>query len=169
MIVSALAIMMMSVVIAAGIGIVFKRSLRKSLCRCVSRPLHTRVKFDPGIRESVLCAHADSAADQRVNLCRLQKSGKRTVTAAVCIHNLLVYNFSILNIIELELLSMSEMLEDFSVFISYCDFHSVKLLSHLLYHIFFTRDRNQDMPSVFLPLINSPTIAPPIMQTAPAA
>ena len=127
-VVTAVTVMMMSVMVAMSIGIVFKRSPGESLCRRVGRTLHSGVETDSGIGESVLCAHTDSAADQRVNLCCLQESRKSAVTAAVCVNDLLVYDFTVLDIIELELHRVSEMLKDLSIFISYCDFHFEELL-----------------------------------------
>ena len=105
-IVTTVAVVVMSMMVAMSVGIVFKRSLR----------------------ESILCAHTDTATNQCINLCRLQESRKSAMTATVCIDDLLVYDLSVLDIIEFELLRMSEMLEDFSAVISNCDFHRAKFL-----------------------------------------
>ena len=125
-IVTTVAVVVMSVMVAMSVGIVFKRSLRESLSGCVSRTLHTCVEFDSGSRESILCAHTDTATNQCINLCRLQESRKSAMTATVCIDDLLVYDLSVLDIIEFESLRMSEMLEDFSAVISNCDFHRAR-------------------------------------------
>ena len=95
----------------------------RGLCRRVGRSLNTGVELDPRVSQRHLRAHSNAAADQGVHFCRLQESGQRSVSAAVGIHYLFVYDLTLFHIIQLELFGMSEMLKDLSVFKSNCDSH----------------------------------------------
>ena len=122
MIVAAIAFMML-VMIAAGVRIIFQASFCQGFRRHVSVTVHPGIQPDTCVRQRHLSAHANAAAYQRVCLGSLQETGQRSMTAAVGIYDLLPDDFAILHIIELELLRVSEMLEDLSVFIGDCDSH----------------------------------------------
>ena len=122
--------MMMSVVIAAGVRIVFKVSLGKSPCRLVSRALHTRIELDTDIRKRRLRSHADPAANQSVRLYGLKETGQGAVAASVGINDLLADDFSAFHVIKLELFGMPEVLEDRSVSVSYCYSHCFSSFFH---------------------------------------
>ena len=47
------------------------------------------------------------------------------MSASVGVNNLLTYNFSIFDIVQLELFCMAKVLEDFSVFVCDCDSHGM--------------------------------------------
>ena len=111
-------VMVMVMMVAAGIGVISKVPLGKGLRRSVRRPLNAGIELDPRIGEGRLRSHADAAADQGIRLYRLQKSCKRAVAASVCIHDLFGDDLAFLNIVQLELLGMTEMLKNLSVFIS---------------------------------------------------
>ena len=53
----------------------------------------------------------------------LQKASQCTVAAAVCGRDLCIFNFAVLNLIDLKCFGMAEMLENQSVLIRYRDFH----------------------------------------------
>lgn len=129
MIMAAIAAVVLMVV-AAGIRIIIQRSGSKRLCRFISRSLYAGIKLDPGICQSHLCAHADAAANQSINFGGIQKSCQCAIAAAVGVNNLFSCDFSVLNVIQLELLGMSEMLENLSVFISDGDSHCVDFFLH---------------------------------------
>ena len=115
----------MAVVVAFGIGIILQRTLCQSLCGRIGRTGNPAVELDPRLSQRILCPHADAAADQCVRLRCFQEAGQCAVPAAVGGNYLLRYNSSTLHIIELELLGVAEMLENLSVFISYCDSHCI--------------------------------------------
>ena len=123
-IVAAVAAVML-VMIAAGVGIVVEPSLRQCLRRLVGGALHARVQTDARFGKRHLRAHADAAADQRVDLGFLQKACQQSVAAAVGIHDLRVDDAAVLHIVQLELLGVAEVLEDFSVLIGDRDSHVV--------------------------------------------
>ena len=115
--------MVMVVVIAMGVRVVSKRSLRERLCRLVRASLHAGVELDADVGQRHLRAHADAAANQRVDLGRLQESRQRAVPASVGINDLLSRDFSVFYIVQLELFRMSEVLKNLSVVISNRDSH----------------------------------------------
>ena len=114
---------MMAMVVALGVGVILQRSLRQRPGRCIRRAGHAAVEFDPRLGQCVLCAHTDAAADQCIRLRRFQEACQRAVTAAVGGNDLLRDDYAVLHVVELELLSVTEMLEDLSVFVSDCDSH----------------------------------------------
>ena len=116
---------MVAVVIAFRIRIILQRSLCQCLRSCIRGTGYAAVKLNSGFGQCVPCSHTDAAADQRVHLCRFQKTGQRPVTAAVGGYDLLRNNFAVFYIIKLELFGMAEMLEDFSIFIGCCNSHNV--------------------------------------------
>ena len=115
----------MAVVVAFGIGIILQRTLCQSLCGRIGRTGNPAVELDPRLSQRILCPHADAAADQCVRLRCFQEAGQCAVPAAVGWHDLLRDNYTVLHIVELELLRVTEMLEDLSVFVSYCDSHCI--------------------------------------------
>ena len=122
---AAITVVMMPVVIAVGVRIILQISFGKRLRCFVSRTLDASIKFDSGIGECHLRTHTDPAANKSIRLCRLQEAGKRAVSASIGVYDLLIYDLTILNIVQLELLRVAEVLEDFSVLIGYCDPHVV--------------------------------------------
>ena len=122
---TAIAVMMAAVVIAVRIRVIFKITGRKRLCRFVGRTMNAGKQFDTSISQRHLRSHADAAADQCVRFCCLQETCKCSVSAAVGIHDLFLYNFTVFDVVEFEVLGMAEVLKDFSVFISDRDSHNM--------------------------------------------
>ena len=116
---------MLSMVVTLGIRIIFQRSIRKGFCGSIRRSLNACIKLDPGIRKRHLRTHADASADQGVSFHRLQEAGKGAMAASVGINDLLIHDLTLINIIQLKLLGMTEVLEDLSVFVSDCDPHGI--------------------------------------------
>ena len=114
----------MAVVVAFGIGIILQRTLCQSLRGRIGRTGNPAVELDSRLSQRILCPHADAAADQCIRLRCFQEAGQCAVPAAVGWYDLLRDNFTVLHIVELELLRVTEMLEDLSVFVSYCDSHT---------------------------------------------
>ncbi len=115
----------MVVMVALGIGIKHERTFSKRFCGFVCGALHSGVEPDPRVRKRHLRPHADAAADQGIRFYRLQETRKCAVSASVGINGLLIHDPAVFDVIELELLSVTEVLEDLSVFVCNCDSHAV--------------------------------------------
>ena len=122
--VSALAVMM----VALRLRIIGQHAAQERLHALVRAAVHARIQLNAGRRQRRARAAADAAADQGVHALRLQKSGQRAVAFALHAHNLLGDDLAVLDLIELELLAVSEVLKHLSVCIRYRDFHGVFLL-----------------------------------------
>lgn len=123
---------LMIVMIAADIRIITQAAGKKS-CNCVIRiSVAAAVKPDACLRQCVLSAAADAAADQSIDSVLNQKAGKSAMTAAIGIDHFCIGDRSVFHFINLKLFGVSEMLKNFSVFISNCDFHNV-LVSFFFY------------------------------------
>ena len=116
---------MMVMVVTSGFGIVFQRSIRKGFRGSIRRSLNASVKLDPDIRKRRLRTHTNASADQGVSLHGLQEACKGAMAASVGINDLLIHDLTLINIIQLKLLGMTEVLEDFSVFVCDCDSHGI--------------------------------------------
>ena len=114
--------MMVFMMIAACVRIIFQRSSREGLGSLVCRSPDTCIELDARVCQCHLRSHTDPATDQGVDFRGLKETSQSAVPAAVCVDNLFSHNAPVFHIIELELLGMTEMLEDFSVFI--CDRNS---------------------------------------------
>ena len=121
---------MVFMMIAAGIRIILQVALRESFRRRVRRPLHAGIEFYTRIGQRHLCAHADTAADQCVNLRCLKESGQRAMSASIGVYYLFSRDPAILRVIQLELLRMSEMMENLSIFVGDCDSHTCTSFLH---------------------------------------
>ena len=81
-------------------------------CKCcrsfVCATRNTAVQSNARLRKRSLCAAADAAADQRVDLMRGQEACKGTVAAAVRVDYLAVSDLAVLHIVQLELFGMAE-------------------------------------------------------------
>lgn len=110
-------------VVTLGIGIIFQSALDQCFGCFVRRTRYAAVEFDARFGQRILSAHADAAAEQGVHLRDFQEACQCAVPAAVSGHNLFLDDFTVLHIIELELLRVTEVLENLSVFISYRNSH----------------------------------------------
>lgn len=95
--------------------------LRDSLIRCT---LDACTDANASLAERLDRARADAAADQHIDLMRLQKFRKRTVTAALCTDDLRPLDRIVLDIVELECLRMTEVLKHRAIFIFIGDCNS---------------------------------------------
>ena len=98
-----------------------RQVLRDSLIRCT---LDACTDANASLAERLDRARADAAADQHINLMRLQKFRKRTVTAALCADDLRPLDRIVLDIVELECLRMTEVLKHRAIFIFIGDCNS---------------------------------------------
>ena len=62
-IMTAITVMMLTMMIAMSIRIIFQRSGSQRLCCHVCRALNTGIEPDPGIRQSHLSTHSNTAAN----------------------------------------------------------------------------------------------------------
>ena len=124
------------VMVTVHIRVVCKRSGQISRHRFIRRTGYATAETDSGFGQRRLGSAADASADQHLCLGLRQKAGQRAVPLAVRIDNLCVYDFSVLDIVELKLLCMSKMLIDLSVFVSNSNPH-VHTLSFLLFLVFY--------------------------------
>ena len=108
---------LMIVMIAADIRIITQAAGKKS-CNCVIRiSAAAAVKPDACLRQCVLSAATDAAADQSIDSVLNQKAGKSAMTAAIGIDHFCIGDRSVFHFINLKLFGVSEMLKNFSVFI----------------------------------------------------
>ena len=114
---------MMVMVVAFGIGIISKVTCSKALYRLVCISCDTAIELDTCLGKCHLCAAANAAADQHIDIELGKKAGECAMAASVGIDHLSGENFITLNDINLELLRVAKMLKNFTIFISYCDFH----------------------------------------------
>jgi hypothetical protein len=122
--------MVVVMMITMCIRIIFQITLRESFCCRVRRALNTGIEFYTRIGQRHLRAHADATADQRVNFLCLKESGQRAVSASIGVYYLFSRDPAILRVIQLELLRMSEMMENLSIFVGDCDSHTCTSFLH---------------------------------------
>ena len=119
---------LMVVMVALYIRVVAQGSGHQFFHRLVRVARNASVELDSGLCEGVLLSASDSSADKRVDALRLQKSCQRSVAASLCSDYLCLSNLSVLYLVYLKLLGMTEMLKDLTVFVSYCYFHDLLIL-----------------------------------------
>ena len=119
----AVTFVMMLVAVAVGIRCELKIPFRESLCGSIGWTAYPCTEHDSGIGEGHLGTHANSTTDKHICMDGIEESSQGAVAISVGVYNLLTYYLPILDIIELELLRVPEMLEDFPVLVSDCDSH----------------------------------------------
>ena len=124
MIAAGMAFAVMIVVVALNIGIVAKITGQVIFYSCVCVAPNTAVELDTSLLEGHLGAAADTAADQHICIQTGQNTGQSAVAAAAGIHNLGRNNSAVFHFVYLELLGVTEVLEDQTVSVSDCDSHN---------------------------------------------
>ena len=114
---------MMVVMIAFCVRVIGKGSGNAGSHRIVCIPADTAEQLDACLGKGRLGTAADAAADEGIHTQLGKQSCQRTVTASVGVNDLRLYNGAVLDVVHLELFGVTEVLEDFSVFVSYCNFH----------------------------------------------
>ena len=94
----------------------------------VAVALGARVDVDAGLRERVDGAAADAAADEHVDAAGSEHAGKGAMTRAIGAHDLGGNDLAVLDVVDLELLGATEVLEDVAVVVRDRDSHSALLL-----------------------------------------
>ena len=98
--------------------------------RIICIPDNAAVEFYPCFGKSRLSSRSDSAANEDFNAVLFQKSRKSTVSASVCGNDNHSLDFSVLGVVELEVLRVTEMPEYLSVIVCYRNFHNSSFLVH---------------------------------------
>ena len=105
------------VMVAANIGVEVQLTRCQGLRRFVRIAGDTAVQLDARLFQRHLGTAADAAADERVHLHRCQQPRQSAVSAAARVHHFGSDNLSVFQIVELELICVTEMLAALSVFI----------------------------------------------------
>ena len=114
---------MMVVMIAFCVRVVGKGSGNAGSNRIVCTPTDTAEQLDSCLHKGHLGATANTSANEDIHTEVRKQSCQRAVTASVGVNDLGLYNDAVLDIIHLELCGVAKVLEDFSVFVGYCNFH----------------------------------------------
>ena len=117
------AIVTFAVVAANGVGIVDQSAAEQSGYAEVCTAVGAGEQPDIGLSEGIACAAADAAADENINAEVLQETCKSAVAATDCADNFGGNDGVILNGEYLELLAVTEMLEDLAIGVSGSNFH----------------------------------------------
>ena len=115
---------LMVMVDTVNIGIVAQISAEQCAYCCVSVPTDTAVELDARFGQSCLGTAADAPANQSVHAVLHQEACQCAVTAAVGVNDFRMSDFAVHSFIKLELLGVTEMLKDLTVFIGNCNFHN---------------------------------------------
>jgi len=122
---AAFMVVMLTMVVALDVGIVHQISGNQGLHCAICVAGNAAKQPDSRCCQSHLGAAANAAANQNIGIQCCQNASQSTMTAAIGIHHLRGDDLAILHIIDLELLCVAKMLENFSVFIGYCDSHCI--------------------------------------------
>lgn len=114
---------MMVMVVTFGIGIISKVTCNKALYRLVCISVDTDIELNACLGKRHLSTSANAAADQHIYIELGKKAGECAVSAAIGVDHLSGKNFIAINGINLKLLRVAEMLKNFTIAVSYCDFH----------------------------------------------
>jgi len=114
---------MMVVVVTFGIWIIRKVPCNKTLYCLVCISVDAAIELNACLGKRHLRATANAAADQHIYIEPGKKARKCAVAAAIGIDHLSGENSIPFNGINFELLRMTEVLKNFTMVISYCDFH----------------------------------------------
>lgn len=115
----------MIVVFTMHIGIESKIAGNKSIYRFIGITADTAVELYSVFCQRHLCAATNAAANKCICFYSGEYAGQCTVAGAVGIYKLCFNDFAVFNIVQFELLGVTEMLKDVSVFVSYCDSHNI--------------------------------------------
>ena len=118
-------LMLVAVRALALIRASLKRSREMLLHDLVRLPLHAGHKFDARLGKCRLCASADAAADDEIDLRRMEEVGKRTMPLPNGIRKLSALHCTVRNIVKFELLGSAKMLFNRLICIGYCNSHNI--------------------------------------------
>ena len=114
---------MMVMMVALNVGIKAQIASQEVCDRCIGVTAAATVKLNAGLGQSHLSTATDTAADQNICIECAKHTCQSTVAAAIGVHNFRSNDVAILHFVNLELLGVTEMLEDHTVSISNCNSH----------------------------------------------
>ena len=114
----------MVMVVTVNIGIVAQIPVEQCAHRRVSVPADTAIELDTRLGQSCLRTAADASANQSVHAVLHQEACQCAVTTAVGVNDFRMSDFAVHSFIKLELLGVTEMLKDLTVFIGNCNFYN---------------------------------------------
>jgi len=115
----------MVMMVALNIGIKAQITCQEVCDRCVGIAAAATVKLNTCLSQGHLCTATDAATDQNICIQCAQNTGQGTVTAATGVDHFGCHNGAVLHFVNLELLGVTEMLEDLTVSISNCNSHDL--------------------------------------------
>ena len=118
----ALAVLVIMVV-TVHIRVIAEISSDECIDRCICVPADPTEKTDTDLGECHLCTTTDAATDQCIDTELHQEACQCAVATAIRIHYFCTNDFAVCDIVDLKLCGMSEVLENLSVFIGYCNSH----------------------------------------------
>ena len=121
--------MMVVVMIALDIGIEFQLSFQECCYCCICVTGNSTIQLNTSLGQCHLCTTANATANQHICVQCRENTGQCAMTAAVGVNNLRSNNCAVLYFVDLKLFGVAEVLEDFTVFVGYCDFHNIISLS----------------------------------------
>ena len=104
-------------------------------------------QLDPGREHVVGRSAADAAAEEDVDALPREEARERAAAGSAGADHLALYDLAVFDLIDLHGLRVSEMLENSSVVIGCCDFHS---LSFLFYDFVFWGEGRRRFPGTVL-------------------
>ena len=118
-------LMLVAVRALALIRASLKRPRKMMLNDLVRLPLHAGHKFYACLGKCRLCASADAAADDEIDLRCMEEVGKRTMPLPNGIRKLSALHCTVRNIVKFELLGSAKMLFNCLICIGYCNSHNI--------------------------------------------
>ena len=115
------------VVGALGVRVVGERPLQQGRHALVRPAGYAGVELDAGLRQGGAGPGADAAADQGVHPVALEEARQGAVAAAHGADHLGGGHRAVRRVVQLELLTVAEVLKHLAVFIGYRDFHGTHL------------------------------------------
>ena len=115
--------MLVCMMAAAYFRIIIQVSAYETEYRFICIPAYAAEQLNSGSCKCCLGSAADTAANQYLNACIRQEGSQCSMTLSIRIDNLGLFDLAIFNIIQFELLCVSKMLKNLSVFICYTNSH----------------------------------------------
>ena len=120
-----------AVVLAVDGGVIGKASRCKVGCCLVGLALYAAVEADARFLQGILCACADAAADQHIDVFLREQRDQSAVAGPVVLEDAGWSDCPVGHLIEFELLTAAKVLEDLTVVIGDCQSHRNPSFLHL--------------------------------------
>ena len=121
---------LVAVATAAARGALGLRDLtrKEGIHDIVAVARRTGIDIDAGLSEGVNSPAADATADKHVDAACCKHAGKSAMTNTIRAYYLRGYNLTVFDVVDLELLCSTKVLENLTIFVGYRDPHTVLLL-----------------------------------------